>query len=233
MKIGKLNPILQFLVIIGLAFGFLVAASYFINLFKKPDVIEKTIEVPVIIKIPECSLNYDEYLSLVKKGQSVRLIEDESMHALNGKFVNDRQITLTRGGTGEVACGYLYVRARKNGNALEEKYESIYINPQNLGGHLLDQNSIAITELTKNTTEILLPLDTIMYSRKKPFNPDTSKYKIADWAKLFNVASQTTFHIGLSAADSRAILDEVRIAYKCWNPDTGKENQKCHLSIYE
>ena len=191
---------------------------------------KKSDEVHIITKVPECTDSFTEYQALINKKQSIQLIKNVRMYASDGKLVNGRKITLERSGAGEIACGYLYVKARKNGHQLEEQFESFYINPNKFGGHLIRRNEINIPQPEENTTEILLPLDAVAFTGS-PYKPDPQKYQISDWVKLLNVSNQVVFSIGLSANDSRAKVDEIRIAYKCWNPDTGKETNKCNLSI--
>lgn len=186
--------------------------------------------VEKIVKPPECQRNLEAFQLLIKDKQVVRLIENMRMYAANGKLINAQDITIARSGQGEIACGYVYIRARKNGSALEEKYESIYMNPQEFGGHLLNRRSIELP-VSEKITELLLPLNSISYLPDSPYNPDAQNYQVSNWVKLLNVSNEIKFHIGLSAADPRGIIEQISIAYKCWNPDTGEETQDCQLSI--
>lgn len=46
-----------------------------------------------------------------------------------------------------------------------------------------------------------------------------------------NVSSQLTFSIDLNSNDKTGFIDEVSIAYKCWDPNTGLENTGCQLAV--
>jgi len=193
----------------------LVIATLIVNRFKKPE-------------IPDCSYSFGSYQNLVKKGQYIDLLKNAPSYASQGEIKPIYPITIKR--KGEIACGYLYVRVRNNGHPLNEAYDSIYINPQDLGGHLLRSRSISIPNPIAQTTEILLPLNEIPFLPHVPYNPTASKFEVADWVKLLNVTNQIKFWIGLSTQDTTGMIDEVRIAYKCWNSKTGEETHDCKLS---
>jgi len=171
------------------------------------------------------------YKDLVNGGQSVVLVKNVSTYASLGELVNLQEIKLKRSGEGEVACGYLYARANKDGKPLEDKFESIYVSPQEFGGHLLNRKGMPILDPITRATEVLLPLNAIPYLPRVPFDADAQDFRIADWVKLLNVTNEVVFRIGLSVGDSRGAIEEVRIAYKCWNPEIGRETQDCQLSV--
>jgi hypothetical protein len=206
--------------IIGVAV--LVVSSWLINRSKEPMGIEE-------INNTICQPSYESYQQDIKKGQYVNLLENAPSYASQKKFVKDYSINIKR--TGEIVCGYLYVRARNNGQPLDKKYNSIYVNPQNLGGHLLLSRSITISNPVAKTTEILLPLSAIPFLPKIPYDPTAQNYRIADWSKLLNVTDQINFRIGLSTQELTGVIDEIKIAYTCWNPQSGKITHDCQLSI--
>ena len=47
---------------------------------------------------------------------------------------------------------------------------------------------------------------------------------------LTNVTNKVKFNIALSVEDRGGIIEEMRITYKCWNSETGKETYDCQLS---
>lgn len=53
----------------------------------------------------------------------------------------------------------------------------------------------------------------------------------ADWAALLNVSETVKFEIALNTNNQFGFIDELSIAYKCWNPATGEENTGCKLDI--
>ncbi|MBI5306713.1 hypothetical protein HZB04_03995 [Candidatus Wolfebacteria bacterium] len=220
--------ILQTILIFIIGAIIILSTGWAANKFRKPEIIEKKEVVEKVISQLECPNNFEIYQDLIKKGQFVNLLENASSYATNGKFIKDYEITINK--TGEIACGYLYVRARNDGKPLDEKYDSIYINPHDLGGHLLRSRSILILNPIVNKTETLLPLNAISFLSELPYNPMSQNYRIADWVKLLNAINQIKFNIALSTQDPTGFIDEVKIAYKCWNSQIGKETQDCQLS---
>lgn len=222
------KPVFQFALILLVGLGIILLGTFLVNSIKKPLIIEKPVEKTVILRPPECPRSYEAYQTLVDGGQSVQLLKNANSYATQGKFVKTYRVLLNR--TGEIGCGYFYVRAKKATGALDEKYESVYVNPQGLGGHLLRPRSIPLANYIPNTTEILLPLDAIPYLPSIPYDPNSQDYRLANWTKLLNASHKIEFIIGLSVQDTTAIIEEVRIAYKCWDSETGKETQNCQLS---
>lgn len=185
---------------------------------------------PTVLTIPTCEKTEAEYKELVEKGQSVILTKDQWSYAVSGRFVGEKTVIARRGG--EIACGYLFVQAQKGKFPLDNRYDSIYINPQGLGGHILRSRSIDLgAEAT--TTKVLLSLDSVSYLPKVPYNPESQNFEVADWVKLLNAASKIEFNIGLSTLNQGGMINEVIIAYKCWNPTTGDETTDCQLSVEE
>ncbi len=210
--------------------GVVIGTSFVVNRIKQPDVIKETKEV--FLKTPTCAGDFSEYNRLKDSGQTVQIISNAPMYATNGELRNLHSVTVKRSGDDQVACGYLYVRARKNGNPLEEQYESVYINPHGFGGHILPtKGAIPIPSPMTSKTEFLLPLNSVAYLPSLPFDPNAQNFRIANWTNLLNVSNSTTFLIGISASDPRAVMEEVRVVYKCWDSTTGKETAGCQLGI--
>lgn len=189
---------------------------------KQPEEIKE-----IILRPPECSGSFEEYWELSEEGQSITLVKNAKSYARFGRFVIAYpEIEIKR--TGIIACGYLYIRASKDGLLLDEKYDSIYINPHDRGGHLARRRSLELPVLN-TATQVLFSLDFIPHQRTAPYDPETEDNLIADWVRLLNSGEVTKFYVALSVENSSALIEEITIAYKCWNPDTGKETQDCVL----
>ncbi|MBI2065878.1 MAG: hypothetical protein HYT68_02320 [Candidatus Zambryskibacteria bacterium] len=225
-----MKEVLKGVLVFAVGAAVIVLTAWAVNQFKKPDVIEKIIEKPVFKKSLQCAPSQDAYRSVVEQGQSILLVDSLNTYAIAGRFVNDKNLIITRSGSDEIACGYLYIKARKDSRPLETQYESVYINPQDFGGHILGAKSIEISK-TSQVTEFLIPLNTISYLSDLPYNSNSQNFRVSNWVNLLNVSNEVKFHIGLSANDSRGVLEEVRIAYRCWNPNTGEETQNCQLGV--
>lgn len=187
-------------------------------------------EKEVLLRAPKCERSFAEYEKLVKDGQSVLILADTKSYAVAGDLLSKRKIVRR---SGELACGYLYARASKGNRPLDEVYDSIYISPQELGGHLIRPRSINLDKKQENKTEVLLPLSAIPYLPSVPYNPQAQNFDITDWVKLFNAAQKIKVDIGLSILSSAGLIEEVRVAYRCWNPETGKETNDCSLGVEE
>lgn len=197
-----------------------------------PQIIEKT----VAIQVPDCPQTFTDYQALEKR-QSVELIHNFHAYAAGGGFIKDNQnISLVKTGNDEIACGYLYVKAVKDHKKIDN-IDHIYINPNGFGGHIVSSNSITLDHTPPdNTIEFVLPLDAITYLQdKRPYRPNAQDNRIANWVKMLNVSNQTTFAINSAIQNDEAIIEEVRIAYKCWNPSDIENNQKetnnCQLGV--
>lgn len=183
------------------------------------------VAVPVTRQIVSCPQDRLSY-SVVDK--SIGLISKKTvMFASNGEFINP-QIVVTKSETedSKVACGYVFVRAGTETNGALQSWEDIYINPNTFGGHIVSQNAISVND-GENFSEYIFSLDRI------PYWPTTARKVVlsADWASLLNVSNQVKFDIALNTNDRTGFIDELKIAYKCWNPKTGEENTGCKLEI--
>lgn len=218
-----MKPIIQFTIILVIGSAIVLGTTLLVNFIREPEV--------KIIKAPECGDNFNDYKRLVDKGQFLTLAKNRNTYAFKGQFINNFNVNVNRSGDGQIACGYLYAEARINGKELDAQYDSIYINPADFGGHILRSKSFQVESNEVNKTEILLPLNSISYLPAIPYNPNAQNYKIANWVNLLNTGDKVNFKIGLSALDSRGYIDEITIAYKCWDSNTGKETQNCQLSL--
>lgn len=163
--------------------------------------------------------------------QVVKLIpKRKSMFAANGKFINS-QIVIIKNETEEskVACGYLLVRAGTTSNGALRSWENVYINPNNFGGHINSENQIGIGD-GREFSEYVFSLNKIQYWKTRVDRARGNLSRV-DWASLLNVSEKVSFEIALNTNDRTGFIDEVSIAYKCWNPATGEENNGCKLVV--
>ncbi|MBU2634249.1 MAG: hypothetical protein KJ674_03305 [Nanoarchaeota archaeon] len=194
-------------------------------------VVEKIIEEKeIIIYKPECKQSFNGYQELLNKGQYLKIVANRYSYAQNGIFINSIDSIISRTGSGEIGCGYLYIKVSKNNKPINNEWDSVYIDPHDFGGHILRDKSI-LHENKENYTEALLSLDSISYLPGLPYNSNAQNFRIADWVKLLNVNNHFKFDIGLSVENKGGLINEIIIAYKCWNPETGEETQNCQLSL--
>lgn len=179
-----------------------------------------------------CPLDTQSFQSTKSNKNVVLLSANKSSFGVNGSFKNhDYNVTLKRTGlNSKVACGYLFYTISVGSKPIEQNYENLYMAPaesQQFGGQILptNQNAININEVS-NGTEILIPLNNIPYDGTSRVN-----IKQADWVSLLNVTDQMTFNIALNTTSQYGQINDIEIAYKCWNPQTGLETNDCNLNV--
>lgn len=179
-----------------------------------------------------CESDSLSYKSLITEhpDQLLKLVSVHTpMSAKDGQFVNSQVVvTKSETSTSKIACGYLFVKAGTTKYGPLQSYENLYINPNDFGGHIDKKGAISQND-GPSFSEYLYSLSKIDYWRSPK---DRTPLK-ADWTALFNVSydSSVTFKLGLNAEESTGFVDEMSIAYKCWNPKTGEENHDCSLQI--
>jgi hypothetical protein len=221
-----LKAILQFLFILAIAAFGIWVLNMVIPKNQSTEVANQVANQvkQIILTRPTCVGTSAEFQQLKAQGSYVPLIQSSTgMYGAEGVFVNDKQVTVSRtGSASEIACGYLYINAGVAKRPLNN-YENIYIVPEGFGGHL--ESSAAVSNQAVNSsTEMIFSLDNIQYIYNK------AAY-IANWAALLNVSNKINFEIALNTTDPRGYINEVGIAYKCWNPQTGEVTTDCKLSV--
>ena len=180
---------------------------------------------PTIKPMVSCS---PDILSYGQTTQNVKLIPNRiTMFAADGKFINPQVIVAkSETETSKVACGYLFVRSGTKTNGALQNWEDVYINPNTFGGHLYKDSTFSIND-GQQYSEYLYSLNKIQYW------PTSARRTVstADWAALLNVSNNINFSVALNTNDKTGFIDEISIAYKCWDPATGYENTGCKLIV--
>jgi hypothetical protein len=224
-------------VIASIGVAFIFVASNVLKFVSTPDkskiepiVKEIVKEHEIVIQRPTCEHSMEGFKELKAKGQYIRLTSNQLSYGKNGQFIGNVKPTVLIEGD-DIACGYLLIRLSKAGKKIEDSFETIYVDPHDFGGHLLLNRNISSTFGKDGPTEALLPLDSISYLTGLPYRPLEQNYQIANWVNLLNVNSHVSFDIGFSTSDERGLVEEVSIAYKCWDSATGKESAKCQIGL--
>jgi hypothetical protein len=180
---------------------------------------------PTITPMVSCPASI---LSYTQTSQDIKLIGQRVVsYASDGHFMHP-QVVIAKSdtSTSKFACGYLFIRAGTKTNGALQSWEDVYVNPNTFGGHLDKTNAFSAID-GNYYSEYYYSLNNIKYwpnsARKSLFS--------ADWAALLNVSNQITFEIDLNTNDSTGFIDEVSIAYKCWDPATGLQNNGCQLTV--
>lgn len=196
------------------------------NLDKSPQ----TISQPTI-NCPNDPQSYSLFLK--DKIKVLPLINNETaMFADNGRFVNlKRVISKSETKESKVACGYIKIQAGTKDIGALQSWENIFINPNGFGGHIDPTNQIGLGD-GREYSEYVFPLSKINYWKTRA-DRVRNNLSQADWASLLNVSDKITFEIALNSQDKTGFIKEVSVAYKCWNPTTGEENDKCNLNVID
>lgn len=215
-------------VLLGLAFVAISAWIFSVVSHKiAPDKSDDLAHTAIV-----CPPDFSSYIALA--GNSDRVVKlvgsRKAMHAENGGFVNS-QVVITKNETKEskVACGYLFVRAGTGTNNPLQSWENVYINPNDFGGHINPKDQVGPGDVGPYS-EYLFPLNRIQYWKTRAERA-RGNLSNADWAALLNVSERVSFTIALNTTNESGFIDELSIAYKCWNPATGEENVGCKLSV--
>jgi hypothetical protein len=176
-----------------------------------------------------CSSDFSAYTQLIQNSEhDVKLIPvRKSMYVEDGQFKNSQVIiTKNETATSKVACGYLFVRAGTTDAGAVKSWEDVVIDPNGFGGHLNPLSAISVNDGDKYS-EYLYALNKIQYWPTH----NRQSINMADWAALLNVSETVPFTIAFNSENPTGFVDEVSIAYKCWDPETGKENNGCKLVV--
>ncbi len=176
-----------------------------------------------------CPVDYESYSKLAESpNNTVLLIKDKKiMFAAEGRFINTQVVvTKSETATSKIRCGYLFVSAGTNNGALVPAWEDVVIYLDNYGGHLIPDNAIWVNNGALSS-QYLYSLDKIKYWDTHFRN----NIIFTDWSSLLNVSNTIQFTIKLNTENRTGFIDNVSIAYKCWNPTTGDENNDCNMKV--
>jgi len=192
-----------------------------------------TISPPDNRLVISCPPDFLSYQKLVENQKSiVDLIKTKTpMYAENGEFHSKIVITKIETSKSKVACGYLSIRAGTDTNGPLQSWENLYINPNEFGGHINDDNNIGSGDSSKYS-EYLFTLSKLNYWKTRNDRVN-GNLLTADWGVLLNVSQTIGFEIGLNTNDKTGFIDKFSIAYKCWNPETGEENTDCSIQVVQ
>ena len=112
-----------------------------------------------------------------------------------------------------------------------QSWENVHINPNNFGGHINPENQIGVGD-SREFSEYIFPLSEIQYWKTRA-DRWRGSLSTADWAALLNVTEEVVFEIAMNTEERSGFIDEISIAYKCWNPKTGEENSECELKVLD
>jgi hypothetical protein len=178
-----------------------------------------------------CPKDVEAYNALRENSNQIAtLVEKENMFAKHGRFIN-LKVILTKNETrhSKIACGYLFVRAGTKEYGSLQEWENLFINPKDHGGHIDVRNDFMNSE-HEDFSEYLFLLDDIRYWENRAERAK-GNLLVSDWASLLNASETVPFHIAYNSEVPSGFIDELSIIYKCWDPQTGEENNECKLIV--
>jgi|GEM_PF-6473515 len=122
---------------------------------------------------------------------------------------------------GELGKGYLYLKASVGKKPLS-RWESLYVQMNYRGGHLLRTKSLSVP-LTSESTELLYALDDISYVVTVPYR-ENDDYNKTNWFNLFKPNAQIRIDTFISSLKP-AVIEEMSLYYDC------ADNSECLLSV--
>jgi hypothetical protein len=214
----------DYAVALGIIVVFFAGIIVFWLLIIKGDATQPPEPPPVVKNVVTCP---PDNLSYGQVSKNVQLISNRiNLYAKDGGFVNPQVvIAKTETSTSKFACGYLFIQAGTKTYGALQAWENVYVNPNGFGGHLNKESALSVNDGLEYS-KYIYPLNKIQYW------PGTGRQSLltADWAALLNVSNNIKFDINLNTNDQSGFIDEITIAYKCWNPETGEENADCKLT---
>ncbi len=220
----NIGELIRALIIMGVGLGVVFGVSIALGRFK--DQPAQIVPSELVKSIISCPTDFDSYIKTEKK---LSLIQGRPSNGTNGS-IKGYKVTIERTGlTSDIACGYLFYSVNFNNKPIEQEYMALFMRPTSsqFGGHILpDEKKGAIINVFTDGTQILMPLDIITYDGLSR-NP----IKEANWVSLLNVSQQMEFEVGLSADTQNGMIDDLQIAYKCINKETGRETNDCSLKV--
>ncbi|MBY0293811.1 hypothetical protein K2Q08_00575 [Patescibacteria group bacterium] len=231
MKIFRPNSVADYLGALFVMVVFFIGFVSFWYILKQPTNTSSLGQNTPARPLVSCASDFSSYNELRKKPEHVAelISEKNSLHAVNGKFPNSKVvITKNETTTSKVACGYLFVRAGTENEGALKNWENVVIVANGFGGHLISSSAISVND-GSNFSEYLYALNKIDYWDN---HNHQNKYT-ADWTALLNVTNVVPFTIDLNTENETGFISNVSIAYKCWNPETGEENDGCSLKVQQ
>jgi len=181
-------------------------------------------QVREIVECPPTTEDYQQIKDVT--GQTVQFADSPFPSYGRGKF-KYKGVVIIKIETekSKVACGYISIRASTDGAGLK-KWENVYINPNQFGGHLSRESQFGLGD-GQEYSDYLFSLSDIYYWP----NRNDRAIRNADWASLLNVSDEVTFEIALNTTNPTGMIEGVSLTYKCWNPKTGEENKDCKIRV--
>lgn len=221
--------IMKTLVIFVIAFAVIILVSKGISYLFIEKQENKPDDTPrMVISCPPDFLSYQALIQNPKN--VVNLISTKTpMYVENGEFHSKIVVAKNETDKSKVACGYLFVQAGTENKGAIQSWENLYINPNGFGGHINSESNIGAGDSEFNS-EYLFPLSKIKYWKNR-VERAANNLSVADWGVLLNVSPKIEFEIGLNTEDRTGFISKFSIAYKCWNPETGVENNECSIVV--
>jgi hypothetical protein len=210
----------------GVAFFSWIVGGYLIDSLRKDAQEQVVIQVSDQVKSAIADIekekiasNFPDYNSLISLNKLVITTNFESWtpNATKDPRKVETKIVLDKG---EIAQGYLYIKASVEEKALS-RWESIYVQMNYRGGHLLRTKGLPVPVSEK--TELLYALDDISYVTTVPYR-ENDDYSKTSWLNLFSNGAEIRIDAFISSLKP-AVIEEMILYYVC------KDGSECSLTL--
>lgn len=214
------------LFIMGIAVASWAIGMYLTGQIRKEAQESTTIQVSTQVKEAIADIekervasNYPDYNSL-NSLKKLNIISNFESWTPNAKKDPQKTQTVIVLDSGELAKGYLYIKASVEGKALS-RWESMFVQMNFRGGHLLRTKGLPVPPNEK--TELLYALDDISYVITVPYR-ENDNYSKTNWFNLFKPGSQIRIDTFISSLKP-AVIEEMSLYYDC------SDSVECSLSV--
>ena len=204
-------------------------ASFFLwqNQFEKAETDQKLEDIQQQleeIKVPLEKIAFPDYYAATKELKQQIIVSDlqssvDKDGSIKGKISKYVQLE------GKISKGYLFAEAYVDAGKPLTRFDSIYVNLIDFGGHLLRSKSLSVPQTPSGNTLILYSLNNIPYLKTIPY--DENKIGLtSDWTRILNDNRSHEIHTFLSSNRAGGKILNITISYEC-----SKETPDCKFSI--
>src|SRR3989344_5870948 len=123
----------QLILVFVVGFAVIRVGAFLVGGKSNEEIVREVVK-EVILKRPTCPDSSEAYQELKTTGKTLQLVKNLSSYGKDGFFVNEKVVITKRTGSGsQIACGYLYSKARVGNRSLRPD-ENFYVKPGQFGG---------------------------------------------------------------------------------------------------
>ncbi|MEK6827304.1 MAG: hypothetical protein AABX99_02350 [Nanoarchaeota archaeon] len=197
----------------------LIVLNWTTDIFRTPR--EKIIEKEVIVVPPTKPSEFPDYGAYKSLPNKISLVKDNpGFVTKNYKKIGE--VNKNYSLTGKFRRAYIFIDASVDDGRPLTAYDSIYVEINHKGGHLLRNKSLPI--LPSDTTKLLYDMREIPYIESIPYSENKQPLFI-DWLTELSSKETMSFYSFLSSWRMGGLIKEISIAFEC------EENSECNIIL--